>query len=121
MNSQQNKRVRYNNELLQTLCKTNCIILVNDYSHKNINRNSVIEGKCTTENCNENFKKTFRVVYKMKGQSTLCMSQIIHLIILRKYNICLNLYILGRIKSRASVKMGFRDFTDTINTFDKSR
>ena len=72
MNGHRNKKVRYNNELLQNFCETNCIILIKDYSNEKLNRDSIIEGKCKTENCNECFKKTFRIVYNIKGFCENC-------------------------------------------------
>ena len=53
----------YNNIFLQDFCKEHNIILLKDYSNENINRDSIIEGKCKSENCFNSFTKTFRSMY----------------------------------------------------------
>lgn len=53
-------KLTYNNMFLQEFCETNNIILLNDYSIENINRDSIIKGKCKSDNCNEICSKRFR-------------------------------------------------------------
>jgi hypothetical protein len=53
-------RIRYNYKLLQDFCKENNIELLCDYSNINLLRDSIIEGKCKTDNCNEICSKRFR-------------------------------------------------------------
>ena len=53
-------RIRYNYVFLQEFCKGHNIILLKDYSNENINRDSIIEGKCKSDNCNEKCYKKLR-------------------------------------------------------------
>lgn len=55
--------IRYNNELLQNLCNQNNISLTCDYSKQKLNRDTYIKGKCLTEDCLNEFKRTFRYLY----------------------------------------------------------
>lgn len=63
-------KIIYNNEYLQNYCKENNIILTNSYS--NTNRNTRIEGKCLTENCEDNFNKVFRQLVKSGAYCNIC-------------------------------------------------
>jgi len=60
-------RIRYNNVFLQEFCKEHNIILLKDYSNENINRDSIIEGKCKSDNCSNNFSKLFRSLCRNDG------------------------------------------------------
>jgi hypothetical protein len=62
-------RIRYNNEFLQDFCKEHNVTLLKDYSNENINRDSIIEGKCCFNECNENFIKSLNTlsIYKNFG------------------------------------------------------
>jgi hypothetical protein len=67
-----NNRIRYNYEFLQKLCKENSIILLKDYINEKINRDSIIEGKCKSENCNEKFSKVCRNLYRNNNYGYYC-------------------------------------------------
>ena len=58
-------KIKYNYELLQSICNTE--ILNNDYNNKKISRDTYIEGKCITENCQNIFCRTFRNLYERKN------------------------------------------------------
>ena len=51
-------KIIYNNEYLECYCIENKIILINSYS--NTTRDTKINGKCSTEKCNNLFIKSFR-------------------------------------------------------------
>jgi hypothetical protein len=73
MSKLRNKKIRYNNVFLQEFCKEHNITLLMDYSNENINRDSIIEGKCKSDNCNENFSKGFRSIIKIGGYCVKCI------------------------------------------------
>jgi hypothetical protein len=71
INNNKNKDLKYNNTIydikcLITLCKEYNIILWEDYSNKNITRDSIIKGKCNKKDCNNTFQKTFRALNNEK-------------------------------------------------------
>ena len=47
----------YNREFFEQFCKDKKLVLLNDYNDVKISSNTVIEGTCTHENCNENYSK----------------------------------------------------------------
>ena len=54
------KRISYNLDLLIKFCNDNNIILSKNYSNEKIIRETIIRGKCLTNNCENIFEKTFR-------------------------------------------------------------
>ena len=69
-------KTKYNYELLNTLCNTE--LLNDDYSNQKLTRDTYIEGKCITENCQNNFRRTFRYLYEIwiynsKGEKINCI------------------------------------------------
>jgi len=64
----------YNNETLKDYCKTNNIILLEDYETK-ICREDYIEGICINQ-CKNIFKKTFRQMVKTGAYCTDCIKSI---------------------------------------------
>ena len=54
------QRVNYNLELLTKFCNENYITLLKDYLGEVVNRETRINGKCLTQDCENNFDKTFR-------------------------------------------------------------
>jgi hypothetical protein len=66
--------MKYNNETLVEYCKTNNIVLLKNY--EKIKRESYIEGKCTYENCENNFNKNFRQLVKTGAYCVGCMTTI---------------------------------------------
>ena len=70
--------IRYNYEFLQNFCKEYNIILLKDYSSEKINRDSIIEGKCKSENCNEHFKRRLRSLVDNNSYHCLeCYSKLV--------------------------------------------
>jgi hypothetical protein len=62
----------YNKDDLIKYCNENNIILINDYNNLKITRDTIIEGKCITPNCDNNFNKTFRQLKKNEGFCDIC-------------------------------------------------
>lgn len=60
----------YNN--LKIFCNENNIILNKDYSNEYLNKQSFIEGKCKTENCNNIFNKKIYQLFKTYDYCTQC-------------------------------------------------
>lgn len=49
------KPLKYCNESLKQFCLENGVELCRDYSHEDVKRITKIEGKCTTEGCDNIF------------------------------------------------------------------
>jgi len=60
-------KIKYNYELLKIIC--NDVILLNDYSSYNINRDTIIKGKCVTLNCDNFFNRAFRYLFRSSNFS----------------------------------------------------
>ncbi len=58
---------KFNNETLDIYCKENNITLIKDYSQIKVTRETIIEGKCLYNGCNNNFEKVFRQMYSVSG------------------------------------------------------
>ena len=74
--TQRAPRVKYNLELLTKYCSDNHITLLKDYSGKVVNRETLINGKCLTHMCDNNFDKKFRHLYKLNGYCNICSKKI---------------------------------------------
>jgi hypothetical protein len=68
-------KCKYNLQYLITFCDENNIILNENYTNKIINRDTLITGFCLTENCNNNFNKTFRELVKLNGYCFDCTKE----------------------------------------------
>jgi len=67
------QRLNYNLDLLIKFCIENNITLLKDYSiENNITQNNKIEGKCLTQNCENNFNKSFRQLFKTNAVCNKC-------------------------------------------------
>ena len=62
--------------MLMDFCQENKIILIEDYSSIFVNRDTIIKGKCKTENCNHNFEKSFRMLLKLKDYCSDCCKEL---------------------------------------------
>lgn len=62
----------YNYNILQSYINENKITLIKDYSEAKVTRDSFIEGKCLTPNCENNFNKTFRQLKKSEAFCEVC-------------------------------------------------
>ena len=51
--------------LLNSFINEHCVEIVGDYDK--LTRESIINGKCKNENCDGEFRKTFRMLFKNKG------------------------------------------------------
>ena len=66
---------KYNLQYLTTFCNQNNIILIDEYS-KTINRDTIINGKCVSQECENNFNKSFRELIKLNGYCCNCSKNI---------------------------------------------
>jgi hypothetical protein len=114
------QRVKYNLELLTKFCNENHITLLKDYSiQNNITQNTIIEGKCLTQDCENNFDKTFRQLLKTNAVCHKCSrktNNIIHdVILLKKFcidnNIKLDDLCIGKSKE---ITINFNEFNDIL-------
>jgi hypothetical protein len=67
------EKIKFNLELLTKIYSDNNITLLNDYSNEKITRETRIEGKCLTDECENNFDKTFRQLYNFGGYCKKCI------------------------------------------------
>lgn len=71
-NKIRNSKVKYDVNMLNTFCDENNILLTHDYSTQFINRDSVIEGICKNNKCENIFSKSFRQLLKINGYCEEC-------------------------------------------------
>lgn len=64
---QAGKKSKYNYSSLIVYCDENNIVLLKDYSNEIINRETKIEAKCKTTNCNKSVNKSFRHIIERTG------------------------------------------------------
>ena len=69
-------KTRYDFNYLQKFCEENSIKLLEDYSNNNITRDAIIQGKCLTQNCDNNFNKKFRLLLYIGGYCKKCSIRI---------------------------------------------
>jgi hypothetical protein len=74
-NKIRNSSVKYDINMLNTFCDENDILLTDDYSKQFINRNSIIEGICKGNNCENAFSKPFRELLKINGYCKDCSKE----------------------------------------------
>ena len=67
---------KYNLQYLTTFCNQNNITLTDEYSSKTINRDTIINGKCISQECENNFNKSFRELIKLNGYCANCSKNI---------------------------------------------
>jgi hypothetical protein len=70
-----NSKVKYDINVLDKFCNENTILLVNDYSNKLVNRDTIIEGICNNYNCENIFSKPFRQLLKINGYCENCSKE----------------------------------------------
>ena len=51
--------IKYTKELLDSYCQENNIVLIKDYSNEKMNRETIIRGKCLTNDCENIFENHF--------------------------------------------------------------
>jgi len=74
-NKIKNSKVKYDIHMLIDFCNENNIVLLDDYSEKFINRDSLIEGICLHDSCKNNFIKPFRQLLKIGGYCENCSKE----------------------------------------------
>ena len=67
--------LKFDVNMLMDFCETNDILLLDDYSNKFINRDSVIEGICKNTDCENIFRKSFRELLKINGYCKDCSKE----------------------------------------------
>ena len=67
---------KYNYKELEKYCNDNNIELIENYQDNNINRDTVIKGKCITDNCSNEFSRIFRQLIKINGYCFECCKEI---------------------------------------------
>ena len=67
---------KYGLDSLEKYCYENNITLLKDYSKIILNQKSRIVGKCQTNNCENEFNKSFENFYKRSGYCNLCTKNI---------------------------------------------
>jgi len=70
------KTCKYNYTVLKTFCNNNNIELIENYEDININRDTIIKGKCMTDNCTNEFSRIFRQLIKINGYCFECCKEI---------------------------------------------
>ena len=70
------QKCKYDYKMLIDFCQENKIILTEDYSSNFVNRDTIIKGKCKTENCNHLFGKSFRMLLKLKDYCADCCKEL---------------------------------------------
>jgi len=71
-NKLRNANVKCDVNMLMDFCDKNNLLLLDDYSNKFINRNSLIEGICKRDDCENIFRKPFRELLKINGYCQDC-------------------------------------------------
>jgi len=74
-NKIRNSIVKYDIHMLMEYCNQYNIVLLDDYSDKFINRDSIIEGNCLNNECKNNFTKPFRQILKIGGYCEHCSKE----------------------------------------------
>jgi hypothetical protein len=115
------QRLNYNFDFLTKFCSDHHITLLKDYSiENNITQNTKIEGKCLTQNCENNFNKSFRQLLKTNAVCNKCSKKkknnIIHdVILLKKFccdnNIKLDDLCIGKSKE---ITINYNEFNDIL-------
>ena len=57
-------KINYTNELLQSFCKENNVIIENNIT-ENVNCNTKIISKCLINNCNNSYEKKFHILFNV--------------------------------------------------------
>jgi hypothetical protein len=61
--------------VLNNFCSENNILLTDDYQNISVNRDTVIEGMCITQNCDNKFSRTLRELLKHNGCCANCSKE----------------------------------------------
>jgi hypothetical protein len=69
-------KIRYDYNYLQKYCQENNIELLKDYSEEKINRETKIQGKCVSDNCEILFERTFRLLKEFGAYCSDCTKKI---------------------------------------------
>ncbi len=61
------KKIRYNYDLLKNIIDKNNVELTEDYKEQKLTRDTIIKGKCISNDCNSIFSKTLRLLNDNAG------------------------------------------------------
>jgi len=75
-NKIRNHKVVYNKGMLEDFCDTNKILIYNDFTNTFITRDTIINGECLTDGCQNDFNKPFRELLKINGYCENCSKNI---------------------------------------------
>jgi hypothetical protein len=68
-------KVKYDVNILHNFCNENNILLTDDYSNKFVNRDTIIEGVCKNDGCENIFSKPLRQLLKINGYCENCSKE----------------------------------------------
>jgi hypothetical protein len=68
--------MKYSSQTLIEYCNNNNIQLTDNYENENVKRESYIKGKCTINDCCNEFSKNFRQLVKTGAYCKTCMAVI---------------------------------------------
>jgi hypothetical protein len=91
----------YNLERLQSYCKENNVTLLEDYTDIFITKNSLINGFCIYENCENEFDKRFFELLKTGAYCKICIKKVANE---RRKKTCLEKYGTDNITKRSEYK-----------------
>ena len=70
------ERKKFDFDRLDKYCKENNVTLLEDYSNHFLTKNSIINGNCTYENCENNFEKKYSNLLATGGYCVTCIKLI---------------------------------------------
>jgi hypothetical protein len=79
--------LKYCNESLKQFCLENGVELCRDYSNELVRRETIIEGKCTAEECDNIFNKSFREI--VTHNNIYCKKCLIIKTVIKRQETCL--------------------------------
>jgi hypothetical protein len=68
-------KLKYDITVLNNFCSENNILLTDDYQNVLVNRDTVIEGFCITQNCDNKFSRPLRELLKHNGCCANCSKE----------------------------------------------
>lgn len=68
-------KVKYDVNILHNFCNENNILLTDDYSNKFVNRDTIIQGVCKNDECEQIFTKPLRQLLKINGYCEICSKE----------------------------------------------
>ena len=101
------KRQRYDFDRLNKYCDENCVLLLEDYSDKYLDKNVIIKGRCVYENCENIFEKVFRELSNTGAYCKPCSKIVAND---RRRKTCLEKYGIDNITKRIEYKEKIKSY-----------